>query len=55
MNPGVAIAVNLGVTFATAFLAAMSSGASWKEALTIAGAAMLGNQSGLYQRSPLKK
>lgn len=54
MNPGVAIAVNLGISFATAFAAAMAGGASWKEALAIAGAAMLGNQTGLYQRSPLK-
>jgi hypothetical protein len=54
MNPGVAIGINCAVTFGTAFAAALAAGYSWKEALAAGMAAMLGNQSALYQRSPLK-
>lgn len=54
MNPGVLIGINAGVTFLTAFGAALAAGAGWKTAVGAGLAALVGNQVGLYQNPPLK-
>jgi len=54
VNPFAIIGINAGITFFTAFGAALVAGQGWKIALAAGVAALTGNQIGLYQRSPLK-
>lgn len=51
---GIAL-INAGMSFAIAYGGALAAGASHKQALAVALAAMTGNQSGLYQKAPQNK
>jgi len=54
MAPGAIIGINAAVTFGAAFAAALAAGYGWRAALGAGFAALVGNQAGLFQRSPLK-